>query len=254
MKQFSFIHILLFILMLVVYHCSHAQEYVIPLRGDTIIGSVRPAGTGAFQRVQISPNEGKKKSFTVTEVREYKYKNEIYRPVRGLTGYVFMKLIQDGYLALYGFQPENQTNFDGRFLMKKDGDGLEVPNLTFKRSVTRYLSDCPAVSEKVDKGELNKRDLPTIVTEYNNCIGKNTSVVAVEIKKLTPLESLEQKVKDKPTFQGQTDALDMIAEMKKKVQRQEKVPNFMIEGLKSALSSQTDLTADLETALKEIAN
>lgn len=254
MKQFSFIHILLFILMLVVYHCSHAQEYVVPLRGDTIMGEVRPTGFGVNQRVQVNPTEGKKKSFAVTEVREFKYKTDVYRPVKGLTGYVFMKVIRDGYLALYGFQPENQTNYDGRFLMRKDGAGMEVPNLTFKKSVTKYLSDCPSIAEKVDKGELNKRDLETIVDEYNNCIGKNTTAVAVETKKLNPLDVLEQKVKAKATFEGQSDALDMIADMKKKVQRQEKVPNFMIEGLKNALSTQSDLNTDLEAALLEIAN
>lgn len=254
MKQFSFIHILLFILMLVVYHCSHAQDYVVPLRGDTLVGDVRPAGIGTNQRVQVTPQGGKKKSFGVVEVREFKYKDEVYRPVKGLTGYVFMKLIRDGYLALYAFQPENQTTYDGRYLMRKDGAGMEVPNLTFKKSVTRYLSDCPPVAEKVEAGELNKRDLELIVDEYNNCIGKNTNAVAVETKKLNPLDALEQKVKAKPNFEGQSDALDMIGEMKKKVQRQEKVPNFMIEGLKSTLSSQSDLTPDLEAALREISN
>jgi hypothetical protein len=254
MKQFSFIHILLFILMLVVYHCSHAQEYVLPLRGDTIKGSVRPAGYGANQRIQVTPTDGKKKSFAVTEIREYKFKDAVYRPVRGSAGYVFMKLIQDGYLALYGFQPENQTNFDGRYLMRKDGAGMEVPNLTFKKSITKYLSECPSVAEKVEQGELGKRDIETIVTEYNNCISKNTSTVRVETQKLNPLDALEQKVKGKPAFEGQTDALDMIAEMKKKVVQKEKIPNFMIEGLKAALSKQTDLAADLESSLKEIAN
>ena len=252
MKQFSFIHILLFILMLVVYHCSHAQDYVVPLRGDTIKGSVRPAGYGANQRVQITPIDGKKRSFAITEVREYTYKQDVYRPIRGLTGYVFMKVIRDGYLTLYGFQPENQTNYDGRFLMRKDGLALEVPNLTFKKSVTRYLSDCPSVSEKVESGELNKRDLETIVDEYNACIGKNTRVVAVDKQKFSPLDALEQKVKAKEDFQGKSDALDMIADMKMKVQRQEKIPNFMIEGLKNALSSQTDLTTDLDAAIKEL--
>ena len=252
MKQFSFIHILLFILMLVVYHCSHAQDYVLPLRGDTIKGTVRPTGFGVNQRVQVTPAAGKKKSFGITEVRQYVYKNEIFRPVRGLTGYAFMKLIRDGYLALYGFQPENQTNYDGRFLMRRDGEGLEVPNLTFKRAMTKYLSDCPAVSEKIDKGDLNKRDLETIVDEYNACIGKNTTIVANETQKLNPLDALEQKVKGKSTFQGQSDALDMIADMKKKVQRQEKIPNFMIEGLKNALSAQTDLAPELNAAITEL--
>lgn len=254
MKQFSFIHILLLILMLVVYHCSHAQEYVVPLRGDTIKGDVRPAGIGITQRVQVTGEDGKKKSFGVTEVREFKFKTDVYRPIKGLNGYVFMKLIKDGYLGLYGFQPDNQTNYDGRFLMRKDGSGLEVPNLTFKKSISRYLSDCPVISEKIDKGELGRRDIETIVSEYNNCINKNTTEVAVETEKLDPLDALEQKVKAKASFEGQTDALDMIAEMKKKVQRKEKVPNFMIEGLKSALSTQSDLTPDLDTALKLLVN
>lgn len=254
MKQFSFIQILLFILMLVVYHCSHAQEYVVPLRGDTIKGDVRTAGIGITQRVQVIGEDGKKKSFGVTEVREFRFKEEVYRPIKGLNGYVFMKLIRDGYLGLYGFQPDNQTNYDGRFLMRKDGAGIEVPNLTFKKSITKFLSDCPSVADKIDKGDLSRRDIETIVSEYNNCINKNTTEVAVETKKLDPLDALEQKVKAKPAFEGQADALDMIAEMKKKVQRKEKVPNFMVEGLKGTLSTQTDLSPDLEAALKEIAN
>jgi hypothetical protein len=254
MKQFSFIHILLFILMLVVYHCSHAQEYVLPLRGDTLKGSVRPSGIGNTQRVQVTPADGKKKSFGIIEVREYKFKDEIYRPVKGLNGYVFMKVIRDGYLALYGFQPENQTNYDGRFLSKKDGSGMEVPNLTFKKSVSKFLSDCPTVSAQVDEGKFSKRDIETIVEEYNKCITSNTKEVVVETKKLDPLDALETKVKQKSSFQGQTDALDMITEMKKKVQRKEKIPNFMVEGLKSALSTEADLKTDLDNALKELAN
>ncbi|HEY0741734.1 MAG TPA: hypothetical protein VGD40_09735 [Chryseosolibacter sp.] len=252
MKQFSFIHILLLILMLVVYHCSHAQDYVVPLRGDTLYGSVRPTGVGPNQRVQVSPENGKKKSFGVVEVREFKYKDEVYRPVKGLEGYTFMKLIRDGYLALYGFQPANQSSYDGRFLLRKDGSGLEVPNLTFKKSLAKFLSDCPTVTAKVEAGELNKRDLNAIVDEYNNCVTKNTTTVAVEIQKLNPLDALEQKVKAKEEFSGRSDALDMIAEIKKKVQAREKVPNFMLEGLKNALSSQSDLATDLDTALKEL--
>ena len=95
-------------------------------------------------------------------------------------------------------------------------------------------------------------ELEAIVDEYNNCVTKNTATVAVEIQKLNPLDALEQKVKAKEEFSGRSDALDMIAELKKKVQTGEKIPNFMLEGLKNALSSQPDLTTDLDTALKEL--
>jgi len=43
----------------------------------------------------------------------------------------------------------------------------------------------------------------------------------------------------------------MIAEIKGKVARSEKVPNFLIEGLKSTLTQEVFKT-DLENALKEI--
>ncbi len=254
MKQFSFIHILLFILMLVVYHCSHAQDFVVPVRGDTIKGAVRPTGMGITQRVQITPEDGKKKSFGVTEVRSFRYKDEVYHPVKGLDGYVFMKMLREGYLSLYGFQPANQTSYDGRFLSRRDGQGMEVPNLTFKKSISRFLADCPAVADKVDAGELGKRDIELIVDQYNACVTKNTTAAAVENQKLTPLDALEQKVKGKAEFPGKSDALDMITEIKKKVQRQEKVPNFMIEGLKGTLSNQTDLAPELEATLKQLSN
>jgi hypothetical protein len=253
MKQFSFIHILLFILKMIVYHCSHAQDYVIPLRGDTIKGSIRPEGVGALQRVQVTPSEGKKKSYGVVEVREYKYKGEIYRPIRGVSGYVFMKLLKDGYLALYGFQPENQSNYDGRCLVKRDASTMEVPNLTFKKSLTRYLSDCPTVAEKIDKGEYSKRDVEAIVDAYNSCVAKNSEAVNVQAKQLNPLDALEQKVKSKSAFAGQSDALDMISEIRNKIQRNEKIPNFMIEGLKKSLSTETDLSVEIDAALKELA-
>lgn len=251
MKNLSFLHILLFILMMIVYHCSHAQDYVVPLRGDTIKGTVRPAGVGTMQRVQVT-TDGKKKSFGVVDVREYKYRNEIYRPVKGINGYVFMKLLRDGYLGLYAFQPENQTNYDGRYLVKKDGSAIEVPNLTFKKSILKFVSNCPDVTEKIEKGELGKRDIEVIVDTYNGCIDKNTKSADVEVKKLSPLDALEQKIKTKSSFEGQADALDMIAEIKGKVQRNEKIPNFMVEGLKKSLSAQADLTADVEAALKEL--
>ena len=173
------------------------------------------------------------------------------------TGYTFMKVLKPGYLSLYEFQREGQAAFDGLYLRKRDGTGLEVPNLGFKKMMSRFLEDCSAVVEKIDNGQLGKRDVEAIVEEYNLCIERKSSANSKTVVQTTPATStadwdnLEQKVKTKPDFEGKTDALEMISEIKKKVSRSEKVPNFMLEGLKSRLS-QTDLAQDLESAIKDI--
>ena len=43
----------------------------------------------------------------------------------------------------------------------------------------------------------------------------------------------------------------MIAEIRKKIERREPIPNFLIEGLKSSLKD-TGLTQDLQQALDQI--
>lgn len=252
MRTFSIAHIILLLLMLLVYQCSHAQDYLVTVKGDTLRGEVRPMTMGADPRVQIAPAGQKKQSFSVVQVREYTYKNAVFQPVNGVSGYTFMKVLKRGYLTLYAYQPPNQSSYDGRYLQKKDGTGIDVPNLTFKKSMKNFTSECANVSARIESGELGKRDIETIVDEFNNCINNNTSQAAEQAKKLSPFESLEAKVKNKPAFDGQKDALDMISEIRNKVERKEKVPNFMIEGLKNSLSSQADLAEDVAKALADI--
>src|SRR5690606_23106883 len=102
----------------------------------------------------------------------------MYHPVNAPNGYVFMKLLKRGYLSRYAFQPQNQNNYDALFLMKRDGNGLEVPNLTFKKSMKRYLDDCPTVADKIESDILNKRDINEIVDQYNACIMTRSNAIA----------------------------------------------------------------------------
>jgi hypothetical protein len=70
-------------------------------------------------------------------------------------------------------------------------------------------------------------------------------------KVISVWDILEGKVKAEADFEGKSNALDMISEIKSKVARSEKVPNFLVEGLKSTLT-QDAFKADLENALKTI--
>jgi hypothetical protein len=260
MKTFTVLHLILFLLIMLVYQCASAQDYVVTVKGDTVRGNVRPLNFGPDKKVQVTEEGKKKVSYSLPQVRSYYYKDETYQPVRNDKGYTFMKLVKSGYLSLYNFQMENQVTYDGQFLMKRDGKGLEVPNLSFKKIMSKFLDDCEDVAAKIDKGELTRKNLNDIVDAYNACInartidhGKMLVMKQEETKKINAWDDLEQKINAKEDFHGKADAIEMINEIKGKIKRNEKVPNFMIEGLKTSLA-QANLTTELDAVLAELKN
>ena len=70
-------------------------------------------------------------------------------------------------------------------------------------------------------------------------------------KNLTAWDNLETKVKEHPDFPEKESALEMIGEIKTKISTSQKIPNFLVEGIKNSLQ-QDVFKPELEIALKEI--
>jgi hypothetical protein len=68
--------------------------------------------------------------------------------------------------------------------------------------------------------------------------------------KISAWQSLEERIRSME-FSEKNNALEMIAEIRKKIERQEQIPNFLTEGLKNSLEG-TGLSDDLEQALSQI--
>ena len=257
MKNYNVIHIFLFLLLMLVYQCAGAQDYVLTTRGDSLTGQVKPMLYGPEKKVQVIGSDKQKSTFSLFEVRAFSSDGETYHPVKGENGYVFMKLLEPGYLSLYAYQLENQARFDGLFLKKLDGENLVVPNLGFKKYVGKFLEDCPEISRKIKEGELNKKNLKELVVSYNSCIDNRTvdheKIIAQHHDQYTRISSwdaLEEKIKAKE-FSEKNNALEMITEIRKKIQRNESIPNFLIQGLRNSLQ-ETGLDTELEQAIEEI--
>jgi hypothetical protein len=256
MRILSSIHILSLPLVLFLSQAASAQDYVLTTRGDSLVGQVKPLLYGPQQKVQFVSGDKEKRTFSLFDVREYSQDGEIFRPMKGDDGYVFMKLLHPGYLSLYAFQQDNQARFDGLLMKKLDGDQIIVPNLGFKKYISQFLEDCPGVVEQIKSGALGKRNLAELVNAYNACVNERT----VDHKKLiaehqqekaiiNEWDSLEEKVKEKD-FSEKSNALEMITEIKNKIRVHEKIPNFLVEGLKNSLEG-TGLSGDLSTAIRE---
>lgn len=237
-----------------------AQGYVVTIQGDTIRGEVKALMYSPEKKVQITEPGKKKVVYPFFKVKSFSLDNEIFQPVKGPQGYTFMRLIKAGYLSLYSFQSTGQSSYDGQFLLKRNGDGIEVPNITFKKGMKRFLDDCPDLVEKIDTDVLNKKDMLKIVDEYNACIenppADNRIVAAptsapAQTLALDAWIALEQKVKSQPDFSEKGNALEMIGEIKNKLSSSQKIPNFLVEGLKTSLN-QDEFKAELDSALKTL--
>lgn len=250
--------IVLFLILSLHFERSQAQDFIVTTIGDTLRGEVKPIFYGIEKKVQLRGSGKDKTIYPMFKILSFRYRDEIYQPVKGPDGYTFMKLVKPGFLSLYRFQLANQSTFDGLYLARKDGTGLEVPNLSFKKLIKKYLEDCPSVVEKIDNGDLGKKELDQIIDEYNTCMssksidhGKRIAELQEQKKIISAWDILEEKVKGQKDFEGKSDALEMIQEIKKKIGSSDKIPNFLIDGLKSSLS-QDSFQAELENALKEI--
>lgn len=224
------------------------QDFLVTLKGDTLYGKVFCTRFGQSQRIELSTGK-KKQYFTPVQVRSFCSGNESYFPVRTNNGYQVMKLLKPGYLSLYAFQLENQISWDGLYLLKKDGSGLEYSGLLFKKRVGKFLEDCPAVSQLIEEKELRRSDVEEIIDLYNQCIEERTQAQTSIAKQLMQWDKLEEKVKALPAFEGQSDALDIIREIKKKMDNNETVPRFLRENLRTLLKPHAEIAELLEQLL-----
>lgn len=253
------LQLLTFILFIFGYTLATAQDYVVTIKGDTLRGEVKyfnnsGSGRGDIKYVRLTSASGEKTNHQLRQTIAFSINNEVYHNVKQGDRYNFLKVISIGYLSLYAFQIENQTTWDGRYLVKKDGQSLDVPNIGFKKRVTQFLSDCPDVVNKVLAGELERTDLVKLVNEYNACIEQKTNEgFAVPSSPVdNEWNTLETKVKALPEFDKKSDALDMIREIKRKVSQNETVPSFLVNGLKESLKEQTSVKEELDQALAKL--
>jgi len=258
MKTFTIIHFLIFLLCMLVYQCTYAQPgYLITNTGDSLAGEIKTLFYGNDPRVQIKTTTSKN-IYTILTTRKFVIGEDQYFPVRTVTGYKFMKLLSSGYVSLFSFQIDKQQTWDGRYLVKADGQSMELPNIGFKKQMANFLDDCGTVSERIESGELNKRDLDSILYQYNTCVQVRTDEAihshkpTVVAGKMEPWYQLEKLVNQGADFDGKANALEMIADIRVRLTRNEKVPNYIIEGLKAALAQQSGLEEALKKALDSL--
>lgn len=264
MQNNSIIQLHIILICLIGFKMASAQsDYVVFLQGDTLYGEINYLNYGKDKRVQITHGEKNKSTYSMMQIKSFQMDNEQYHLIKMIDQYTFMKPAHLGYLSLYLFQFENQLTWDGQYLYRLDGKGIEVPNLSFKKRMGEFLADCSALADDVIEGKLGKKDLSQIINLYNECIAKRTEslenaatkdIQEMSIEKSKIWGELETAVQNSEVLSDKETILEMIIEAKAKVMNSEKIPNFIIDALKKSIEPDSISKALLNQALKESNN
>jgi hypothetical protein len=236
------------------------KDYAVLTKGDTLRGELKIVSIGNLDQVQIK-TEQKKITYTALQVKSLSKDKVIYQPVKYDNTFRFMQLIKSGYLSLYAFNASGQNQWNGRYLYKKDGSGMEVPNLAFKKFMSKYLEDCPEMANRITRGDYSRNDIDVVVEIYNTCIQaksetamKSSLSASLNSEKITAITKLTEKVEAAQNFLTKKDVTDLLKDINGKVSANQPVPNYLTEGLRSYLADTPDLLKeadDLITLLKK---
>ncbi|NOS90646.1 MAG: hypothetical protein HOP30_01880 [Cyclobacteriaceae bacterium] len=231
------------------------SDYAITLKGDTLKGRVKILTYDQLDRIQVVI-ENKKKSYSALEIRIIRMEGSIYHTVKYDNGFRYMKLMKEGFLSLYGFRMPNQSTYDGFYFLKKDGSGLEMPNLTFKKSLSNFLAECPEVSDRIKSGDLGRKDIDLIVDRFNSCLQFKTErrvdepkipvVTEKESEQMMAVNAIITKAEAATNLENKSDIIDLLKDLRSKIARNEILPNYILKDIKNQLGQNPEFSADVE--------
>ena len=247
---------IVFVVFLISLSATAQEDYAVTQRGDTLRGRVNFQQVGKIEQVSVKGET--KHNLSSIQVRMASLKGKIYKPVQFSASVQMMEVMIDGYLSLMAFRPPNLMSYDGRLLLLRDGRALEVPSLGFKKYVSKFLSDDPELAEKIDHGDLDRKDLDKIVADFNSFVGKKTQilrerteVVENQKSKLEMIDELRVEI-EKSDIDAKKDLLDMLVEMKDKIANQKSVPAYLSNALKENLKAKPALLEKFEKLLSDL--
>lgn len=236
---------------------ANAQDYVVTIQKDTLYGEVEVLLPDEFyEEVSISVNGDKQriKSYQLLEVFS---DSSIYHPAKIQNKYRLLKLIEGGYLSLYLYRADQTYDFNTYYLLKSTTEGMIVPNISFRKRVTEFLSDCDEVVTKLDDKTYKKNDLVEIIKDYNICLEKytqnkfdNSAPVLQEEDRsaLALITSIEHKIKS----EGNDELETLLGDIKQKVKSGSTVPSYLISALKEQTSALEGLKEEVDQLLQAL--
>ena len=243
---------LLLLLFLLFLKPAAAQEsFLITTRGDTLRGNLTFIQGDKIDQVQVKSE--KRSLISALQIRLANQNGTVFKPVKYQDKLKMMKVLLDGYIAYYAFQPsiENQA-YSSFLLVRADGARIEVPRLNFKREMTEFLGDA-ILNDSINSDLLTRNDLAHIITQFNKNLQQATAIKIEErslsnnpeIKiidaVLSSISQYEQST-NSVEFQELTEALNdlRLRKLEKKI-----IPRYLREAIEKNKNQLNEGSAEL---------
>jgi|GEM_PF-7022511 hypothetical protein len=163
---------------------GYLPGYIIMNNGDSLHGLVKHINALPYQvlvrEVKFRDEQtGKKSEFTPEQVKEFRTEEDTTRfiplAVMGDTSMDFVAVMAEGYLNYYQLQETTGPGRSNHYeIFQKKNDSLQFWYTAgdiffgFKKKITQYLSDDPALCAKIMNGTYKEKQILDIVKEYNS--------------------------------------------------------------------------------------
>ncbi len=243
------------ILLLATLICLHtivtAQDWVITTTQDSISGAINiEMATDNYEEIVVKNDAGKTR-LKAHQFIEFNLDGQKYKTVKQAGKYRIMKVGKEGYLSLYFFRQDGAFDFGTQYLSKVTGDGILVPNISFKKGMSKFLADCSSIEQGFEQGKYKKSKLNELIDDYNNCIANNTVSLENESPEDNdnPLTLLIDSIKSK-IDPSNSELQSLLNDIKSKIKQGNTVPGY----LKSALTDQTAGMENIKAEVEELLN
>lgn len=236
-----------------VFSVSYGQDqWLVTTQLDTIYGKIYLETGDQYKVDEARVKDGKSKtSYKSYQVRSvHLEENQDFETLKIDGRYQFVQVdIQGKYFSRYLYKDPDlgpSGNFALKILVNWKGEQFKVSNLTSKKKFAEYFEDCQSVSEKIESGDLKKKDLEKIVVEFDKCMDEN-KMKPVVIQTVAPpapsdaMESFISDLKSKDLYKG--EIVTMLEDINLKLANKQTIPNYMQQAVLSQLDGDEEMKA-----------
>jgi len=223
--------------LLIVGKVSAQDDYLVTLKGDTIVGSMEIFSENFYDKVVVS-NDNESEDYKAFQVKSIFKDGDFLEPVAFQNRKVFGKRLVEGSLSHYLVKSEGSYEYNVDLLAKSTDETLQVSNIGFRKRLMDFVSNCSSLYDQLEEKEIAANDLDQVLSTYNTECGKKEIKMIVK-KKVTPKKNLVQ-------------LNTLLNDILQKQKNGEPIPSYMTEALESY--KKNNLSDLIESFLQGVDN
>ncbi|MEM6738014.1 MAG: hypothetical protein AAGC64_07945 [Bacteroidota bacterium] len=192
------------------------KDFVVTTKKDTIYGDARIVSVNYSDKIIIRKDDGKEE-YQSFQIQTAYIDGKFYDPIIYQNKRTIALRVIKGPLSHYKIRPPDHYEFYKGILLKANQESMEIPNISFRKMISGFLSECPELQKQINDRVLTKNNIQEIVQFYN--------------EDCQPDESPKQLAQKTETQTNLLDLAVLVTDIYKKKEAGDPIPHYMIKSL-----------------------